>query len=82
MKISFHGPDQNVTGSCHLIECNGQKLLIDCGLYQVGRELGEENAEPFGFDQAEIDFLLFAHGPKPGTPPPHHQTCISNNFVL
>lgn len=61
MKISFHGADHNVTGSCHLIECNGQKLVIDCGLYQGERELVEENAEPFGFKPAEINFLLLTH---------------------
>jgi len=61
MKISFHGADQNVTGSCHLIECHGQRLLIDCGLYQGERELVEENAEPFGFDPVDIDYLLLTH---------------------
>jgi len=61
MKISFHGADQNVTGSCHLIECHNRKVLIDCGLYQGERELVEENAEPFGFDPEEIDFLLLTH---------------------
>ncbi len=62
MKISFHGADQGVTGSCHLLECADKKILIDCGLYQGGRELVEENAEPFGFDPADIDFLLLTHG--------------------
>ena len=61
MKISFHGADQDVTGSCHLIECAGKRVLIDCGMYQGGRELVEENAEPFGFDPADIDFLLLTH---------------------
>lgn len=61
MKISFHGADQGVTGSCHLVECAGQRILIDCGLYQGGRELAEENAEPMGFDPAAIDFLLLTH---------------------
>jgi len=61
MKISFHGADQTVTGSCHLVECNGRRVLIDCGLYQGGRELDEENEEPFGFDPASIDFLLLTH---------------------
>ncbi|NVK40868.1 MAG: MBL fold metallo-hydrolase [Oceanospirillaceae bacterium] len=61
MEISFHGADRGVTGSCHLIECAGQRVLIDCGLYQGGRELAEENAEPFGFDPASIDFLLLTH---------------------
>ena len=61
MKISFHGADRGVTGSCHLVECAGKKILIDCGLYQGGRELEEENAEDFGFDAASIDYLLLTH---------------------
>jgi metallo-beta-lactamase family protein len=61
MKLSFHGADHDVTGSCHLIECAGTRILIDCGLFQGERELVEENAEPFGFDPAGIDFLLLTH---------------------
>jgi len=61
MKIEFHGADRAVTGSCHLIECAGTRVLIDCGLYQGGRELEEENAEDFGFDPATIDFVLLTH---------------------
>ncbi len=61
MKLSFHGADQGVTGSCHLLECAGKRILIDCGLYQGGRELDAENSEPFGFDPASIDFLLLTH---------------------
>ncbi len=61
MKISFHGADQEVTGSCHLVECAGKRILIDCGLYQGGHELVEENARPFGFEPADIDFLLLSH---------------------
>ncbi len=61
MKLSFHGASQNVTGSCYLVECAGKKVLIDCGLYQGSREIVEENSAPFGFDPAEIDFLLLTH---------------------
>ena len=61
MKISFHGADQGVTGSCHLVECAGIRILIDCGMYQGGRELIEENSEPMGFDPTAIDFLLLTH---------------------
>ncbi|THD71868.1 MAG: MBL fold metallo-hydrolase [Bradyrhizobium sp.] len=61
MKISFHGADRNVTGSCHLVECAGKRILIDCGLYQGSRELDEENAQPFGFDAASIDYVLLTH---------------------
>jgi metallo-beta-lactamase family protein len=61
LKLSFHGADQDVTGSCHLLEIGGRKILVDCGLFQGGRELDEENAVPFGFDAAAIDFVLLTH---------------------
>jgi metallo-beta-lactamase family protein len=61
MKLSFHGADRSVTGSCHLVECAGKRILIDCGLHQGSRELDEENAGPFGFDAAGIDYLLLTH---------------------
>lgn len=61
MKISFHGADQDVTGSCHLVECAGKKVLIDCGMFQGGHELAEENRQAFGFEPADIDFLLLTH---------------------
>jgi metallo-beta-lactamase family protein len=61
LKLSFHGADRAVTGSCHLVECAGKSVLIDCGLYQGGRELDEENAAPFGFDAAAIDYVLLTH---------------------
>ena len=61
MKISFHGAALGVTGSCHLVECAGKRILIDCGMYQGRRELREENTEPFGFDPGSIDFLLLTH---------------------
>jgi metallo-beta-lactamase family protein len=61
LKLSFHGADRSVTGSCHLVECAGKRILIDCGLHQGSRELDEENAEPFGFDAAGIDYVLLTH---------------------
>ncbi|MDE1884719.1 MAG: MBL fold metallo-hydrolase [Xanthomonadaceae bacterium] len=61
MKISFHGADREVTGSCHLLEVAGKRILIDCGLYQGSRELDAENGEDFGFDPASIDWLLLTH---------------------
>ena len=61
MKLSFNGADRGVTGSCHLVEAGGLKILIDCGLYQGSRELDEENEEPFGFDPRDIDLVLLTH---------------------
>ena len=61
MKLAFHGANRGVTGSCHLVECNGKRILIDCGLYQGTREIAAENQGEFGFDPASIDFLLLTH---------------------
>lgn len=61
MKLSFHGATRGVTGSCHLLQCAGKKILIDCGLYQGGKDLEEENKVEFGFDPADIDYLLLTH---------------------
>jgi metallo-beta-lactamase family protein len=44
-----------------MVECAGKRILIDCGLYQGGRELEEENEHPFGFDPAGIDYVLLTH---------------------
>ena len=62
MKITFHGAARNVTGSKHLITLNsGQKILLDCGLFQgMGKETDELNSH-FGFNPAEIDFLVLSH---------------------
>jgi metallo-beta-lactamase family protein len=61
MKLSFHGAAQNVTGSCHLLEVGGHRILIDCGMFQGSRELNEENSIPFGFDERSIDYVLLTH---------------------
>jgi len=61
LKLSFHGAAQGVTGSCHLLECAGKRILVDCGFYQGGRELEVDNADDFGFDPAAIDILLLTH---------------------
>jgi metallo-beta-lactamase family protein len=61
MRLSFHGADRDVTGSCHLLECAGKRILIDCGLHQGSRTLHEENAAPFRFDPVAVDFLLLTH---------------------
>ncbi len=61
MRISFHGAAGGVTGSCHLVEAAGRKILIDCGLYQGSHEIEEENNRPFGFEPGEIDIVLLTH---------------------
>lgn len=58
---SCHGAAKQVTGSCHLVICNDRRVLIDCGMFQGSEETERANAEPFGFDPAEIDALLLTH---------------------
>ena len=58
--VTSYGAAEVVTGSCHLIELdNGTRMLIDCGMFQ-GRE-EKRNFDAFGFDPAEIDYLLVTH---------------------
>jgi metallo-beta-lactamase family protein len=61
MRLSFHGADQDVTGSCHLLEAAGKRILIDCGLFQGSRTLAAENSADFGFDPGAIDIVLLTH---------------------
>ena len=61
MKLSFHGAAQNVTGSCHLLEAGGLRILIDCGMFQGAKHADEENAGDFGFKASEIDYLMLTH---------------------
>ena len=58
MKLSFYGADQCVTGSCHCLDVNGFRILIDCGLQQ-GRDEVSNEALPFAANTA--DFLLVTH---------------------
>ncbi len=58
MKLSFYGADQCVTGSCHCLEVNGKRILVDCGLQQ-GRDEVSNDAFPFAAN--DIDFVLVTH---------------------
>ncbi len=58
MKVTFFGAAHAVTGSCHCIEVNGKKILIDCGLQQ-GRDEYNDNA--LGFEPNYIDYVIVTH---------------------
>jgi metallo-beta-lactamase family protein len=62
MKIAFHGAARTVTGSKHLLTlANGRKILLDCGMFQgMGEDTDEMNKE-WGFEPAEIDYLILSH---------------------
>jgi len=60
VKLSFLGAAQNVTGSRYMVEANGQRLLVDCGLYQE-RDLRGRNWDPFPVPPESIDAVLLTH---------------------
>ncbi|MBT3363275.1 MAG: MBL fold metallo-hydrolase [Chloroflexi bacterium] len=59
-KLSFLGATRGVTGSCTLIEANGSRVLVDCGMYQE-RKLKVRNWEPFAVPPDTIDAVLLTH---------------------
>ncbi|MGA2173208.1 MAG: MBL fold metallo-hydrolase [Sedimentisphaerales bacterium] len=60
MRLRFLGAAQNVTGSRHLLETNGTRLLVDCGLYQE-RQFLARNWEPFVVPPESINAVLLTH---------------------
>jgi metallo-beta-lactamase family protein len=61
MKITFEGAAQTVTGSQHLIDVNGYRLLVDCGLFQGKRADTYDRNLHFNFDPRSIDAVLLTH---------------------
>ena len=59
--ITFYGGVGTVTGSKYLIESNGKKVLVDCGLFQGLKELRERNWQDPPFDPREIDAVIITH---------------------
>ena len=60
LKLNFLGAVQNVTGSRHLLQANGSKVLVDCGLYQE-RHFKARNWEPFEVPPKSINAVLLTH---------------------
>jgi metallo-beta-lactamase family protein len=60
MRLTFLGAAGEVTGSCFLVEAGGTRFLLDCGLFQGGREADAKNRR-FGFAPKDIAFVLVSH---------------------
>lgn len=61
MNVQFWGAAQTVTGSMHLVQVNGNNILLDCGLYQGRRKEAFERNRHLPFDAAQIDAVLLSH---------------------
>ena len=60
MKLQFLGACRQVTGSRFLMDVNGLRLLVDCGLYQE-RQYLSRNWDPFPVSPSSIDYILLTH---------------------
>ena len=61
MKLEFYGAAAEVTGSCHILHVNGNRVLLDCGLIQGSRKDEDRNRDPFPFDASKIDAVVLSH---------------------
>ena len=61
MKIRFMGAARTVTGSCYLLETEGHRFAIDCGMHQGNAEIEKRNWDIEIYDPAGIEFMLMTH---------------------
>lgn len=59
--LSFYGAAGTVTGSRYLLETAGQRILVDCGLFQGYKQLRLRNWAPLPFDPRSIDAVILTH---------------------
>jgi metallo-beta-lactamase family protein len=59
--LTFLGAAGTVTGSKHLLDLDGHRILIDCGLFQGLKELRDRNWKPFPVPAASIDAVILTH---------------------
>ncbi len=60
-KLTFLGAARTVTGSKYLLEADGRKILVDCGLFQGLKELRLLNWEPLPFAPSELSAVVLTH---------------------
>lgn len=59
--IKFLGACREVTGSHFLLEANGKRILLECGIWQGYRLAEQRNYSPFGFDPSSIHTVIICH---------------------
>jgi len=61
MKLSFYGGTGDATGSNYVLESDGTKIMVDCGLHQGGHYAEKQNFEPFPYDPKTISAVFITH---------------------
>ena len=59
--LTFHGAARTVTGSKHLLESGGRRVLVDCGQFQGPKDLRELNWKDLPFDVRRLDAVVLTH---------------------
>src|SRR6516165_6499353 len=59
--VTFWGAAQTVTGSMHLVEAAGRRVLLDCGLYRGPRSEARHRNDRFPFEPSSIDAVVLSH---------------------
>jgi len=87
VKIKFLGGTKSVTGSMHIIESNGKRVLLDCGLFQGRREESNRRNRNFPFDPKSVERVVLSHahidhsGNLPGLVKQGYQNSIYSTFA-
>jgi len=66
-RVTFHGAARMVTGTMHLVEVAGRRILLDCGSIATGKMEDNKPPEPFPFDPTSLDAVVLTHS--------HHDHC-------
>ena len=61
LSLTFLGAAGTVTGSKYLVEADGRRILVDCGLFQGFKQLRERNWAPLPVDPSSIDAVVLTH---------------------
>jgi len=61
LRLTFRGAAGEVTGSAYLVETDACRFLVDCGLFQGGRDAEAKNRARFPFRPADLDFAIATH---------------------
>lgn len=61
MQITFLGAAGEVTGSCYLVDTGRARFLVDCGMFQGGRDAYRKNLRALDVDLRQIAFVLLTH---------------------
>ncbi|MCF0241035.1 MAG: MBL fold metallo-hydrolase [Treponema sp.] len=62
IKLFSLGAAQEVTGSKHVLEVNGRRIMIDCGAFQGKRKESDRKNRDFDFDMESLDGVVLTHG--------------------